>query len=131
METAPDNSLSQELDAMAAIGQLLGGLTDLAARQRVLNWATERFAPGALSSPKPLFEPGSPEPVTADPALAVDSLDDMFAIVGGAVAGEELDSDFAIFEPDEETSKLPIEVVVRSFAADFQRFAEEWNGASA
>ena len=126
METVPDNSLSQELDAMAAIGQLLGGLTDLAARQRVLNWATERFAPGSASSPKPFSEPVSPEPVTADPALAVDSLHDMFMGEAG-----DIDSDFALFEPDEETSKLPIEVVVRSFAADFQRFAEEWNGASA
>ncbi len=131
MERTPDNSLTQELDAMAAIGQLLGDLTDLAARQRVLHWATERFAPGTLSSPQPSSELASPEPVAADPALAVDSLDDMFAIVGGATVGGDFDSDFALFEPDVETSKLPIEVVVRSFAADFQRFTEEWNGATA
>jgi hypothetical protein len=59
-----------------------------------------------------------------------------------APGAEVLDADFAAFDtpaPEiaavetsaHETPRQPIDVVLRSFAADFQRFAEEWNGASA
>jgi hypothetical protein len=142
MERAIDNSLAQELDAMAAVGQILGTLTDPAARQRVLNWATERFA-SESETPSGASE-FLPTPVSSalevtDPALAVDSLDDMFAIVAGDVGGDAgLCGDFDLFDEAEPQAsnepkmpKLPIEVVVRSFAADFQRFTEEWNGATA
>src|SRR5471032_543981 len=102
MEKAIDNSLTQELDAMAAVGQILDGLTDPAARQRVLNWAAERFASEAPPVLSPLLaKPASPAPEVTDPALAVDSLDDMFAIVTGDVGsdfGLGLSSDFAAFE---------------------------------
>ncbi len=125
-------SLSQELDAMAALGQVLGNLTDPAVRQRVLHWAAERFALEMPAGTQPAAVPEhSPQPQRADidPALAVDSLDDMFS-VGLEGIDEDLDV-FAFAEPQLATPKAPIEVVLRSFAADFQRFAEEWNGASA
>ena len=110
---------------MAALGQVLAGLTDPASRQRVLNWAAERFGADGV---QPMAEPSqSPDRVTFDPALNVGSLDDMFPAVF-----EDVNDDLAIFEQSEpETSRPSIEVVIRSFAADFQRFTEEWNGANA
>ena len=128
MEKTPDNSLTQELDAMAALGQVLAGLTDPASRQRVLHWAAERFGVDVATGVQPMVEPSeSPDRVSFDPALSVGSLDDMFP-----AAFEDIDGDLTVFEQSgPETSKPPIEVVMRSFAADFQRFTEEWNGANA
>ena len=128
MERAPDNSLTQELDAMAALGRVLADLTDPASRQRVLHWAAERFGVDVASGVQPMAEPSqSPDRVSFDPALNVGSLDDMFP-----AAFEDVDGDLAIFEQSgPEASKPSIEVVMRSFAADFQRFTEEWNGANA
>jgi hypothetical protein len=132
------NSLIQELEAMAALGQVLGDLTDLAARQRVLEWAARRFAVEGVVTP----EPSAPQlasleplvnPLVNDPALAVDSLSDMFV----ACTAADPDDDLREFGAPDETpasapdeKKLPLEVVLRSFAADFQRLAEEWNGAT-
>jgi hypothetical protein len=132
---AASNSLNEELQAMAAIGQALDNLADPAVRQRVLRWAAERFALETA------FAPGGPsaESVTAlgpvnDPDLAVDSLHDMFVS-----EPHDLDDDLGEFggpvlvearlEP--QISTLPIETVIRSFAADFRAFADEWNGAAA
>jgi len=112
---------------MAAIGRALTGLTDPSARQRVLKWATERFAIEKPLAPELFAAPVTP--VAADPALAVDSLNDMFA-------AEPQDDEFEAFDPyaapaPAPEAKLPLDVVVRSFAEDFQRFAEEWNAATA
>lgn len=139
------NSLNHELEAMAAVGRLLGDL-DAAARQRVLRWATERYAAEAapaepvvadLAVPAALW--ASPMPVAApavapdDPALAIDSLSEMFV-----VHASEVDDDLGEFGIAEvapvrvpDTAKLPLETVLRSFAADFRRLADEWNGAAA
>ena len=127
MEQSPI-SLSQELDAMAALGQVLGNLTDSAARQRVLRWAAERFSLDLpVGRPSAAERSTSPDRAEFDPALAVDSLSDMFP-----AAFEDIDGDLTLVEqPEPQTSKPPIEAVLRSFAADFQRFTEEWNGASA
>ena len=128
MERAQDNSLTQELDAMASLGQVLGNLTDPASRQRVLKWAAERFAVEVAAGAPPMAEfSKSSDRVTIDPALALGSLDDMFP-----AEFEDTDGDLALFEqsaPD--APKPPIGAVLRSFAADFQRFTEEWNGANA
>jgi len=126
--------LTLELQAMAAIGQVLSDLTDPAARQRVLTWAAERFAVDGTASPA-LFAPRSDESarVETDPALAVDSLEDMFTS-----AAPDEDDEFGEFGVVDEVSApaasspaLPLDVVLRSFAEDFQRFTEEWNGATA
>ena len=132
MEAAPDNSLIQELDAMAALGQVLGNLTDPTARQRVLKWAAERFAVDMATGVQPMAEPVTPADHGAiDPALALGSLDDMFPAEFGNLDGD-LDVLEKCGEPSgPETPKPPIEAVLRSFAADFQRFTEEWNGANA
>jgi hypothetical protein len=118
----PRNSLQNEVDAMAAIGHALADLTDFAARQRVLRWAAERFA---IDSAQPAaavltIVPAQAQ-VTQDPDLAVDSLSEMF---DAPPEPKNTDDDLS-------ATKAPIETVIRSFAADFQRFAEEWNGAAA
>jgi len=121
MEQAP-TLLTLELQAMAAIGQALGDLTNPAARQRVLNWAAERFAADG----------------TASPALAVDSLNDMFKSAAPHEHEDDACGEFAAFgasdtvaAPAALSPALPLDVVLRSFAEDFQRFTEEWNGAAA
>ena len=135
MEQAIPDPLTQELDAMAAIGQVLGKLTDPAARQRVVRWAADRFAAGEAGgteaapsvAPRETFD----GPVAADPSLAVDALGDMFAGRTHANA-VDIDDDLSVDEPaDRDAARQPIEAVLRSFAADFQRFAEAWNGAAA
>lgn len=131
------SSLAQELEAMAAVGQVLSGLTDPAARLRVLKWAAERFdavesgpVPEILASLSASAAAPAPVPVAADPGLAVDSLNDMFV-----VAPIDDDDDLGVFDADsaaaESVKHLPLEVVVRSFAEEFHRFAEEWNRATA
>src|SRR5437763_16396301 len=83
MEPA-DNLLTCELGAMAAIARVIGTLPDDAARQRVLRWACERFQVEALKaivSASALLPDGAfaemPAPAD-DPALRLDSLDDIF-----------------------------------------------------
>ena len=124
------NSLQQELNAMATIGQVLGDITVPATRQRVLRWAGERFAanpaPAAQVTPV-LAAVEAPSTMDVDPDLAVDSLTDMFG------AQPQTADDTLLLETPrlESVEKAPLETVIRSFAADFQRFAEEWNGAAA
>ena len=120
--------LTQEVDAMAIIGQLLGKLPDAAARQRVLKWALERYAMEVVA-PQQQAAPGAGTSPAADATLAVDSLNDIFEDSRGF--DENLSG--CTLEPpvDGEASKAPLQKVLQSFAKDFQRFAEEWKGAAA
>ena len=70
--------LTQEVDTMAIIGQLLGKLPDAAARQRVLKWAVERYGAEVMaqSTERAL---ASRAAAREDAALSVDSLRDIFA----------------------------------------------------
>jgi hypothetical protein len=124
--------LMTELEAMAVVSRVLETLPDSATRQRVLRWAAERAGIEAVALSKAL-EATTMSPVRAadDPALKLDSLEDMF---GTAVPVEDeltvaVDDPIAAIPPDR--SKAPVADVLRSFAAEFQRFAEEWNGAAA
>ena len=122
------NSLSKEIEAMAAIGRALGDLTDPAARQRVLRWACERFALDAPAQAAAAVPAVATVTSPADADLTVDNLTDMFAVDASAN-----DDDSLSLEPRAvvETEKTSLETAIRSFAADFQRFADEWNGAAA
>jgi hypothetical protein len=70
--------------------------------------------------------------------LTIDSLDEMFT---SAVPDVELTLDLddlaefgqpaPITAPVSEAPRQPLDVMIRSFAQDFQRFVEEWNGAAA
>ena len=118
-----------ELEAMAVIARVLGTLPDNAARQRVLRWAAERSGVDAMVLSAALTAT-APVSVADDPALKVDSLEDMFA----TAALPDDDLTVPVDEPPPaapDTSKLPVADILKSFAAEFQRFAEEWNGAAA
>jgi hypothetical protein len=119
--------LTQEIDAMAIIGQLLGKLPDGAARQRVLTWAVERYRSDAVT---PQAQPATAAPAALrdDSSLAVDSLKDLF------VAGpREADDDLIVppLEPVQPAVKQPVQSILQSFASEFRRFADEWKGAAA
>ena len=122
------NSLTSEMEAMAAIGRALGDLTDLAARQRVLRWACERFAADAApaTAAAPAVACVATQP---DADLEVDNLTEMFSANASAT-----DDDSLSLEPRAavvEVEKSSVETVLRSFAADFRAFADDWNGAAA
>jgi|SRR5436190_4598004 len=129
---AADNLLSSELEAMAAIGRVLGTLPDAAARQRVLQWACGRFGLEPLTAaallPEGIFAEAVNN-VADDPALKLDSLDDIFQVA--AQDDEDLVIPAVQPAPAPDAAKQPVEAVLRSFVAEFQRFAEEWNGAAA
>jgi len=121
--------LMTELEAMAVISRVLETLPDAAARQRVLRWAAERIGADAVAF-SAVATKKTAVAVADDPGLKVDSLEDMF---GKPVAAED-DLRVVVDEPIlavPNTSTAPVADVLRSFAAEFQRFAEEWNGAAA
>lgn len=66
------NSLSDELEAMAAVGRALDSLGDPAAQQRVLRWAADRLK--VATPPDVEVETRAPK----DPSLDVDNLHDLF-----------------------------------------------------
>jgi hypothetical protein len=105
--------LSEELQAMAAVGRVLDGIDDPAVRQRVLRWANERF----LIERPPTS--ASAKISQADPALAVDSLSDMFP-------NDRLDRDESRDKLTLVAANEPVETTLRSFVADFQRLAKDW-----
>ena len=139
MELA-DNQLSSELEAMAAIGRVLGALPDDGARQRVLRWACERFGlepvQAAALLPEGIFAESAAS-LADDPALKIDSLDDMFEMASpddedlALPPTQPATPAAALADAPVDASKQPVETVLKSFVAEFQRFAEEWSGATA
>ena len=135
MEPA-DSQLTSELEAMAALGRVLGTLPDDAARKRVLRWACERFgleqsAVAALVPEGMMAKAVSP---ADDPMLKLDSLDDMFQMSApdnDDLTIPETESAHAAPASSPDQSRQPVETVLRSFVKEFQRFAEEWSGATA
>jgi hypothetical protein len=121
---------------MAALGRVLGTLPDDAARKRVLRWACERFGldQSAVVALVPEAMMAKAVNVADDPALKIDSLDDMFEMA----SPDNDDLTLPVSEPAHaapaaplDQSRQPVETVLRSFVKEFQRFAEEWNGATA
>jgi hypothetical protein len=106
--------LSEELEAMATIGRVLDGIDDAVVRQRVLRWANERCLP----IEQPVSASTSIE-IAADPALAVDSLSDMFP-------DDRLDREASRDKLTLVAADRPVEATLRSFVADFQRLAKDW-----
>jgi len=119
--------LTQEIDAMAIIGQLLGKLPDAAARQRVLTWAVERYRSDGVT-PQAQPATAAPAELRDDSSLAVDSLKDLFA-----TSLREADDDLVVpsLEPAQAAVKQPVQSILQSFASEFRRFADEWKGAAA
>ena len=68
--------------------------------------------------------------IADDPALKLDSLEDIFQMA--APDNDDLAlPNLQPAAPAADASKQPVEAVLRSFVAEFQRFAEEWSGATA
>jgi len=130
----PADSLSSELEAMAALGRVLGTLPDDAARKRVLRWACERFGleHSALDAFLPEGTMAKAVSVADDPALKLDSLDDMFQMASPNDDDLTIPQSVSVAPANSsDQSRQPVETVLRSFVKEFQRFAEEWNGATA
>lgn len=115
------DALSIELEAMSIIGRVLDAIEDPALRQRILNWAAERWGGRAKSTDAAQGTAAIPP---ADSDLSVDSIGEMFA------DSPEGRPDRAPIDISPKTErKAPVESMLQSLAADFQRLADEWNGA--
>jgi hypothetical protein len=113
------DSVSDELESMRRIAKALDALPDDDARQRVLQWAADRYhGTGTLIVPQPAAVMRT---ATDDPNLAVEELEDLFepAAKPGTAATSVVAS-----QP-----RAGVESMIKDFAADFRRFALEWQGA--
>ncbi len=120
------DDLGVELEAMSTIGRALDAIEDDALRQRILQWAVERW--GANRSRPDAVEPqaqGVAGPLANDPGLSVDSIGDLFE--DGAAQTRPVAAPKA--HTPAPAGKAPVESMLQSLAADFQRLADEWNGA--
>jgi hypothetical protein len=120
------DDLGVELEAMSTIGRALDAIEDVALRQRILQWAVERW--GANRSRPDAVEPLAQRvagPLANDPGLSVDSIGDLFE--DGAAQARPVASPKA--HTPAPAGKTPVESMLQSLAADFQRLADEWNGA--
>lgn len=117
--------LGIELEAMSAIGRTLDAIEDPALRQRILNWAIERWGGDrsrvAITERPSTAAPGHP---ATDPALSVESIGELFG--DGPAEGRPGTAPEIL--PTEPAAKAPVESMLQSLAADFQRLADEWNG---
>jgi hypothetical protein len=121
----PD-TLGIELEAMSTIGRTLDAIEDPALRRRILNWVMQRW--GVERSRTDTVE-GTARSLSIDPAndpaLSVDSIGDLFA---DSPAGVRPANAVDVHIPSKPMGKAPVESMLQSLAADFQRLADEWNG---
>ena len=121
------DALAIELEAMATIGRAFEAIEDVTLRQRVLQWAVERWGvdrPGSTVIVEPRSRTGA-GPLASDPALSVDSIDDLFDDDAAPAQPEPAPKTQTAATP----GKTPVESMLQSLAADFQRLADDWNGA--
>ncbi len=113
------DSITAELETMRLIARALDGLHDPETRLRVLQWANDRYRIAAPAAP--LW--AAPAMAAAgDPTLAVETLQDLFE---PGVASAQPSAQTAPMAPP----RASMESVIKDFAADFRRFALEWQGA--
>jgi hypothetical protein len=128
----PDDhdELGTELEAMATIGRALDSIKDRALQLRILNWAVERWgeqgSPVVTGNAAPPTTSAVKPSLANDPGLSVDAIDDLF---GDGPPEPRPGKAPAILEPEQPQGKAPVETMLQSLAADFQRLADEWNGA--
>jgi hypothetical protein len=112
------DSVGAELESMRQIARALEALDDDDTRRRVLRWALDRYrsvAPMASTSQAPVLPPTRAANASADPTLSVDTLADLFpSDASGSTTGAAATRD--------------VESLIKEFAADFRRFALEWQG---
>ena len=131
-----DDSVAAEIEAMSQVARALGSLDDAKARARVLRWAIDRYqvdtmppaAPATTLAAPAMVAPAMAAPIVAagtDPTLEVESLSDLFS-----ATSLDLDAaDLSVADPQKPAHGTGIESMIRGFAADFRRFAREWQGA--
>jgi hypothetical protein len=116
-----------ELEAMSTIGRALEAIEDVALRQRILQWAVERW--GVINhfdsdAVEPEFKRAT-APLASDPALSVESIGELF---GDGPAPVRPPAEAKAEMTAAPVRKAPVESMLQSLAADFQRLADEWNG---
>jgi hypothetical protein len=108
-----------ELAAMQVVGSAIGGLRDLDARLRILNWAIERFRPDFAKAPN-----GTPisQAASADLDLFADNLDGLFEkatpVKVGPQSMDNLDGLFEIDAPVVTIGPRPVEYLDGLFELD-------------
>jgi len=141
-------AITLELEAMQAIAETLAGLRDPEMRQRVLEWANERFnAPRAAGSARRDEVPPQP-----DSALSVEMLYELFEVphavspaaritivpesrvptaapVRMTIAETPAAPSPVVAEPRTAREEPALDSVVRSIASDLKRLAVEWQTA--
>ena len=118
-DTRERDSVSAELDSMRQIAHAIEQLRDAEARQRVLQWARDRYGV-AVTAPAPDMMHVA-QPRVAEPVMMAEDLDDLFEPRPAAAPPS----------PPAPPSVRPrgVESMIKDFAADFRRFALEWQGA--
>ena len=112
-ERQTHDTVALELESMRQIAHVLDSLHDADARRRVVQWAHDRYCAHVALQPSTVIG-GS-----ADPALGVEELGDLFDAATSS-------------DREAETAAKPrtgVESMIKDFAADFRRFALEWQGA--
>lgn len=124
------DDVAVEVEAMGQMARALAMLPDAASRARVLRWAIDRYQVDltpTVVTPIAARPGQAPKASTcADPMLEVESLDDLFALTPPTTINED---DLSLAEPATPAQGSGVESMIRSFAADFRRFALEWQGA--
>ena len=146
--------VAAEVDAMGQVARALAELPDAQSRARVLQWAIDRYyadatpmaapavpvtitaaaVPATMAAAVPVMAAPAaparmavigPDPSGADLSLEVETLHDLFPARHRSDVDEEA---LSIAEPARPAQEAGIESMIRSFAADFRRFALEWQG---
>src|SRR5579871_2290559 len=113
------DSVTAELESMRQIAAALDRLQDVETRQRVLQWAVDRYAePPTSHTGTTVSSRAEPAALAAAPARAAD--DDLVV--------EQLEDLFATIHSEQVAPPrtLGVETMIRDFADDFRRFALEW-----
>ena len=127
-----DHELVVELEALQAIGLALARVQDPKTRQRILQWATERFCEGAA----PAVDVRNA--ATPDPSLTVDALDlfgetapldemDLCVTVA-AEASDAIDA-IDVCHAEAASDDQSLDSLLRAFAGDIRRLAALWQAA--
>lgn len=133
------DEMTDEIEAIRAVGSALARLPDAGSRERVLRWAAERFQ----IEPTIAVPVATPSHVMAsqvrvpDSTLSVDGLQEFFPVRARTDDALSVDAETCtqpLFETaqveetpvlvHDETPKL--DSMVHSFVADFQRLASDW-----
>ena len=113
------DSVSAELESMRQIARALDLLRDADARQRVLQWAHDRYGVVVAAAPAEVMRVAD-APVVSEGNAVVEELQDLF---------EPRQTDPSAQPRASATRPRGVDSMIKDFAADFRRFALEWQSA--